>query len=137
MNTITLTQGDIAAINPALLAEEVAAALGVEVSVQAVHERGRLVAASLARVDGVPFTQGQMEIVRAVIAHHDEALLSSAEWAEADRQRQRQSAARVLVQYDPAGIAASIDTADTFEALRSASGQLADLAMLLAVLAGK
>jgi hypothetical protein len=137
MNEITLKQGEIPAINPALLAEECAAALGIEVSVQATHEGGRLIAATLSRSDGAPFTQGQIEVVCALVTAHDESLLSTAEWAEEDRQRQRQTAARVLLQYDPAGIAASIDTADTFDDLRSAAGQLADLAMLLAVLVGK
>src|SRR5688572_22785390 len=91
MNEITLKQGEIPAINPALLAEEIAAALGIEVSVQATHEGGTLTAATLARRDGAPFTRGQIEIVHALIAAHDDSLLSSEQWAEQERQHQRQT----------------------------------------------
>lgn len=57
--------------------------------------------------------------------------------AERDERReatQRAAAIRMLVRYDPEGIAAMIEQADTVEALIKAMGQLAHLVAALEVI---
>jgi len=134
MDEIIITQAELPALNRERFAEELEELLGVAIAISAEMERGALIEAHITRVDGALFTKGQIAAVFEAAVQHDPTQLSAAQAIEKDRGSQRQSAAKILNQYDPAGLVNAVDAADSFDALRDASGQLAYLVAALAMI---
>ncbi|HEC23429.1 MAG TPA: hypothetical protein ENI95_10995 [Chloroflexi bacterium] len=124
---ITITSADAITINAERLGEELAAALGVPVTVYARHERGVLREGIIRRADGQPFPPEEVATVRAVVAAHDPARLTDAQTAERDRRLARQAAYDRLSKADLAALQNAIGSAETITALRDGITQLAGL----------
>jgi len=93
MDTIIFDRSAALRLNALLFQEEVEAALGRPVEVEARHRDGILLHAVIRPADGFAFTAQEESAVMVLAADHQPDLLSSEQLAEADKKSRRAAAA--------------------------------------------